>query len=189
MRWQELFADLEAQARSLEHGDDQGELPDRIRGEIAQVTLMNRLRAQVSRQLSVSVQGVGDIAGSLQRTGADWILLSQAEEEIIVPLGAVLAVRNLPPDAVSPNSVGTVAGALRLTAVLRAAARDRGAVIITRRDGLSLAGTPDRVGADFVDLALHDVAEAPRREQVRSRTTLSLAAIACIRRRPSGWHS
>jgi hypothetical protein len=56
-------------------------------------------------------------------------------------------------------------------------------------DGRSLTGTPDRVGADFVDLALHDPAEPPRRTEVRSRATVSLAAIACVRRRPTGWGS
>ena len=84
MRWQELFADLEAQARALERPDE-GELSYRIRGELAQVTLMNRLRAQVSRQLTVSIQGVGDVTGRLQRTGADWMLL-EAPDEVIVPL-------------------------------------------------------------------------------------------------------
>jgi hypothetical protein len=187
MRWQELFADLEAQARSLERPDE-GELSDRIRGEMAQVTLLNRLRAQVSRQVTVSVRGVGDVTGRLQRTGADWILL-HAPDEVIVPLAAVMAVRDLPPDAVSPQSSGVAARGLRLTSVLRAAARDRSVVVLTRLDGRSLTGTPDRVGADFVDLALHDPSEAPRRAEVRSRATVSLAAIACIRRRPTGWGS
>jgi hypothetical protein len=183
MRWQELFADLEAQARSLERADEEAELSDRIRGEIARVTLMNRLRAQVAHQVTLSIQGVGDLTGRLQRTGADWILL-ETGEEVIVPLPAVMALRDLPPDAVSPESVGTAAGALRLTSVLRATAKDRSAVIVTRLDGRSMAGTPDRVGADFVDLALHDLGDTPRRTDVRSRATLSLAAIACVRRRP-----
>jgi hypothetical protein len=187
MRWQNLFADLEAQALSLERGDE-GELSDRIRGEVAQVTLMNRLRAQLSRQVTVSIQGLGDVTGQLERTGADWILL-QAPDEVIVPLAAVMVLRDLPPDAVSPQSSGPVASGLRLTSVLRAAARDRSVVVVTRLDGRSLTGTPDRVGADFVDLALHDPSESPRRAEVRSRATVRLAAIACIRRRPTGWGS
>jgi hypothetical protein len=185
MRWEEFFADLEAQARSLERAEE-GELSDRTRGEMAQVTLMNRLRAQVSRQVTVSIWGLGDLTGRLQRTGADWLLL-QAPDEVIVPLAAVMALRDLPPDAVSPHSSGVVAGGLRLTSVLRGAARDRSVVVVTRVDGRSLTGTPDRVGADFVDLALHDPVEAPRRTEVRARATVSLTAIACIRRRPTGW--
>jgi hypothetical protein len=187
MRWEELFADLEAQARSLEQADE-GELSDRIRGEMARVTLMNRLRAQVSREVTVSIQGHGDLTGRLQRTGADWFLL-QVPDEVIVTLAAVMALRDLPPDAVSPDSSGAVAGGLRLTSVLRGVARDRSVVVVTGLDGRSLTGTPDRVGADFVDLALHDPADAPRRTEVRSRATVSLAAVACIRRRPTGWGS
>jgi hypothetical protein len=187
MRWEELFADLEAQARSLERAEE-GELSDRTRGEMAQVTLMNRLRAQVSRQVTVSIRGLGDLTGRLQRTGADWLLL-QAPDEVIVPLAAVMALRDLPPDAVSPDSSSVVAGGLRLTSVLRGAARDRSVVVVTQVDGRSFTGTPDRVGADFVDLALHDPVEAPRRTEVRARATVSLTAIACIRRRPTGWGS
>jgi hypothetical protein len=187
MRWQELFADLEAQALCLERADE-GEISDRIRGEMAQVTLINRLRASVARQVTVSIQGLGDVTGRLQRTGADWMLI-QAPDEVIVPLAAVMALRDLPPDALSPESSGVVAGGLRLTSVLRAAARDRSVVVLTRLDGRSLTGTPDRVGADFVDLALHDPSETPRRTDVRSRATVPLAAIACIRRRPTGWGS
>ena len=42
MRWEELFADLEAQARALERADDDAEIGERIRGEVARVTLVNR---------------------------------------------------------------------------------------------------------------------------------------------------
>lgn len=186
MRWQELFADLEAQARVLERSDHDGEIVERIRGEIARVTLLNRLRAQLAREVNVSVWGFGDVSGLLQRVGADWLLI-EAEGETIVPLAAVMSLADLPPDAVSPEGVGAVASTLRLASILRAVARDRSLVVVTRRDGRNLVGTPDRVGADFVDLALHDVEAAPRRTQVRSRATVNFGAIGCVRRRRGGW--
>jgi hypothetical protein len=186
MRWQELFADLEAQARALERADDDGEIVERIRGEVARVTLLNRLRAQLSRQVSVSVWGFGDVSGLLQRAGADWLLI-ESDGETIVPLAAVLSLSDLPPDAVSPEGVGVVSSSLSLASILRAVARDRSPVIVVRRDGRSLVGTPDRVGADFVDLALHDADAAPRRTQVTSRATVSFGAIGCVRRRRAGW--
>jgi hypothetical protein len=186
MRWQELFADLEAQARALERADDAGEITERIRGEVARVTLMNRLHAQLSRPVTASVWGFGDVSGLLQRVGADWLLIED-DSETIVPLEAVMSLANLRPEATSPEGIGAVVSGLRLTAVLRAVARDRSIVVLTRRDGRSLVGTPDRVGADFVDLALHDAAAPPRRTEVRSRATVSFGAIACVRRRPPGW--
>jgi hypothetical protein len=186
MRWQELFADLEAQARSLERVDAEVELPERIRGEVARVLLMNRLRAQLTRRIRMSVWGFGELSGQLQRTGADWLLI-QADDEVIVPAAAILSLIDLPPEAISPEAVGHVASSLRLSSVLRAVAKDRSVVTVTLRDGRPLVGTPDRVGADFVDLAVHDVGEAPRQKQVRSRATVSFGAIACVRRRPTGW--
>jgi hypothetical protein len=186
MRWQDLFADLEAQARALERADDGAEITERIRGEVARISLVNRLRAQLSRQVSLSVCGFGEVSGPLQRVGADWLLLED-ESETIVPLAAVMSVANLPPEAISPEGVGVVSSSLRLTAVLRAVARDRSAVVVTRRDGRSFVGTPDRVGADFLDLALHDAATPPRRAEVRSRATISFDAIGCVRRRATGW--
>jgi hypothetical protein len=186
MRWQELFADLEAQARSLERAEDEGEIAERIRGELARITLMNRLRAQLSCEVQLSIWGFGEVIGRLDRAGADWLLV-RAADEMIVPIGAVLSLTDLLPDAVSSNGVRHVASSLRLASALRAVARDRSAVVVTLRSGQSLAGTPDRVGADFVDLALHDVGEPPRRTQVRSRATVGFSAIACVRRRPTGW--
>ena len=186
MRWEELFADLEAQARALERADDVAEIGERIRGEVARVTLVNRLRAQLSRQVSVSVWGFGDVSGLLQRVGSDWLLI-EADRDTVVPLAAVMSLVNLPPDAVSPEGVGAVSSSLSLASVLRAVARDRSPIVVTRRDGRSLVGTPDRVGADFVDLALHDAEAVPRRTQITSRATVSFGAIGCVRRRRPDW--
>ncbi len=150
------------------------------------MTLINRLRAHVARPVTMAVTGAGDLSGVLQRVGADWLLLATTDEAI-VPLAAVIAVLDLPPRAVSDDGVSVVTSGLRLTSVLRAVARDRSAVTVIRRDGHAMVGTPDRVGADFVDIALHELGEAPRRQQVRSRATVSFDAIGCVRRRPSGW--
>ena len=50
------------------------------------------------------------------------------------------------------------------------------------RDGGVLDGTLDRVGGDFVDLALHGAGEVRRRGEVRAVTAVPLAAIAAVRR-------
>jgi hypothetical protein len=186
VRWQELFADLEAQAVSLRRVDDEREIAELTRGGLAQVSLVNRLHAQVSGRLTVQVAGAGTITGQLERVGADWLLLASADE-VVVPLPAVMAVLDLPPAAVSDEGVGAVASRLRLTSVLRAIARDRSPVRIVLRDGSPVVGTPDRVGADFVDLAVHEVGEPPRARQVRSRATVSFGSIGCVRRHPWGW--
>jgi hypothetical protein len=186
MRWQELFADLEAQGDSLRRADDEREIAELTRGGLAQIGILNRLHGNVSTPVTVQVAGVGEIRGRLQRVGADWLLLSSGDE-VVVPLPALMGVSDLPPAAVSDEGVGVVASRLRLTSVLRAMARDRSPVRVVLRDGTPVVGTPDRVGADFVDLAVHDVDEPPRVQQVRSRATVSFGWIGCIRRQPSGW--
>ena len=187
MRWQELFADLEAQACALERAATEGEISERIRGELARVEVVNRLRAQVGARLTARVEGVGDVSGRLDRVGAGWLLVVVADTELIVPTSALVFCVDLPLESVSADSVSVVSSRLGLTSVLRAVARDRSVVTVVARDRTTVTGTPDRVGADFVDVAVHEVGDAPRRSQVRSRATVPFEAIGCVRRRPTGW--
>lgn len=186
MRWQELFADLEGEARSLERAEQDSEVAERTRAEIGQIALANRLRAQVAQPVTLLVRGSREVSGDVQRVGADWVLLSSPHDEL-VPLLAISAVVNLPPSAVTTDGVGVVAGRVTLSAVLRALARDRSGVSVWMWDGGHIAGTPDRVGLDHLDLAVHDLDGAPRRSEVRTRMTVAFAAISLVRRRDSGW--
>lgn len=186
MRWQELFADLEGQARSFEQAEHVSEVADRTRAELAQIGLVNRLRAGLGGPLSLVVSGAGEVAGTLRRVGADWLLVS-CPDEVIVPLAAITMVRDLPPRALSPQGVSAVASRVAMTSALRAVARDRCVVSATLRDGAVVVGTPDRIGLDFLDLALHDPEGAPRRSNVRARASVALSALATVRRGQGGW--
>lgn len=186
MRWQELFADLEAQASALERAATDAEISERTRGEVARVAMANRLRAQVGARLTARVWGAGDISGRLERVGADWVLVL-AGSEMVVPTSALMFCVDMPLEAVSADSVSVVTSRLGLTSVLRAVARDRSVVTVVTRDGATVTGTPDRVGADFLDVAVHEFGVPPRRSQVRSRATVPFEAIGCVRRRATGW--
>jgi hypothetical protein len=186
MRWDQLFADLEGQARAREELELDAEISDRLRGELGQISLLNRLRAQVSQPVTLVVDGAGRIGGDLVQVGADWLLL-QTPHEVVIPLAAVVGICDLPVAAVSPHGVSVVSSRLRLTAALRAVAVDRAAVTVTLRSGDTVIGTPDRIGADFVDLAVHDKGEFPRRSSVRTRLTLAFSALATVRRDSEGW--
>lgn len=186
MRWDQLFADLEGQARGIEDLEREAEITDQVRVELGQTTLLNRLRAQDQQPVTLIVDGAGRIQGDLAQVGADWLLL-QAPHELIVPVAALIGASDLPAAAVSPDGVSLIASRLRLTAALRAVAIDRCAVTVTLRSGDTVIGTPDRVGADFIDLAVHERGEAPRRSSVRTRLTLAFAAIATVRRDSEGW--
>jgi hypothetical protein len=186
MRWDQLFADLEGQARARDELELEAEMSDRVREELGQISLLNRLRAQVSQPVTLVIDGAGRMRGDLLQVGADWLLL-QTPHEVVIPLAALIGASDLPAAAVSPDGVSVLSSRLRLTAALRAVAVDRATVTVTLRSGDTVIGTPDRVGADFVDLAVHDRGEAPRRSSVRTRLTLAFSALATVRRDSEGW--
>jgi hypothetical protein len=77
-----------------------------------------------------------------------------------------------------------VAGRLGLRSVLRGIARDRSAVRIELVDGTTVDATIDRVGADFVEVAVHPAGEPRRRADVRDVEVIPFGAVAAVRRRP-----
>jgi hypothetical protein len=186
MRWQELFADLEAHAHGWQLAEREIEVADRTRGEVAQIRLVSRLRHRAGAPIRLHVMGAGRVAGRLTRVGPDWALLT-TPDETVVATAAIAVVHDLPWESTPPESISPVSARTRLTSVLRAIARDRSTVVICLRDAVTLVGTPDRVGADWLDLAVHEAGQAPRRSTVLSRTTVPLAAIATLRRGRSGW--
>lgn len=186
MRWDELFADLEGQARALETLETEAEIADRIRCELGQVTLLDRLRAQVLATVRLWVDGAGEVTGELAQVGADWLLV-KAPGELVVPVAAVVGSIDLPTAAVAPEGVSLISTRLRLTAALRGIAVDRCPITVTLRSGERVFGTPDRVGADFIDVAVHARGVPPRRSDVRSRMTLAFSALATVRRDAGGW--
>jgi len=186
MRWEELFHDLEGQAAALERAERDAEVADRTRAEIGRITLMGRLRSHEGRELTLRLTCGTRISGTVRRLGSDWLLIA-GQREVVVPLGAVATVDNLPWDAVSPAGVGAVPGRLTLSSVFRAMAVDRARITLSLRDQTTVSGTPDRVGQDFVDLAIHHGDETPRPGSVSMRTTVAYSAINAVTRWSGTW--
>ncbi|MGN6246138.1 MAG: hypothetical protein ACTHQ3_21010 [Motilibacteraceae bacterium] len=182
MRWEDLFADLEAQLAQAERAELAGEVADRSRRELARIRLVDRLRAVVDRPVELSVRGAGRLGGRLTDVAPEWLLV---EERIgvstLVPLAAVLAVCGLGARAEDPTGEGAVAARLGLGVALRALARDRAPVSLVLVDGGVLSGTIDRVGADHLDLAEHAPGELRRAREVRGVSTVPFAAVGAVR--------
>ena len=182
MRWDALFDDLGAQAETLEHAERAAEVEDRTRAEVGAVGLLDRLRAATGSPLRVRTPA-GVLTGTLSRIGRDWLLLDEDDgREVLVPLAAVLAVSGLPPLAAVPGTMDAVTRRLRLWFVLRRLARDRAPVRVLLRDGSALAATVDRVGADFVEVAVVPTGEARRAAAVRDVLVVPTAALVAVRR-------
>jgi len=186
MRWEDLFADLEGQAESWERAERDAEVADRTRSEVGQLTLMSRLRSNQGREVSLRLTAGASVSGTLLRLGADWLLLG-CPHETVVPVVGIATVSDLPWGAVSPAGVEAVGSRLTLSSVFRAFAVDRARVTVLLSDHSTVSGTPDRVGRDFVDLAVHDADEAPRATAVSRRTTVAYAAISAVTRGRGSW--
>ena len=179
MRWERLFADLEAQYDAAAQAELAAEVADRSRRELATIRLTDRVRTTVG-EVQVGVTGCEPIHATITACGPDWLLAAEGVAEVLVPLRAVSWVRGL--STVADPATSSVAARLDLGYALRGIARDRAEVTVVLCSGERLTGTVDRVGADFVDLAEHPLGEPRRPGAVRSARTISFDALAALRR-------
>lgn len=181
VRWNSLFADLEAQ---LDAAEDEVavEHAERVRAEVAGVHLRDRLRGAAGLPLGVRLLGGARVDGRLRAAGPDWLLLEEPTGEVLVPLSVVTVLEGLPRALAAP--AGPVESRLGLASVLRAVARDRSPVRVALlgEDVGVITGTLDRVAADHLEVARHARDEPRRPGAVRGVVVVPLAALACVRR-------
>ena len=179
IRWYRLFADLESQLEAAERADLAAEVAERTRYEVAQTVLLDRLRASLGADVDLTVAGAGGVAGTLTRVGADFLVVDAGGSLALIRAAAVLTVRNL--GAASQPAADAVAARISVGLVARELARDRSPVTVWLQDGTTLAGTIDRVGADYVDLAEHSLDQPRRSAVVNGIRTVAVAALAMVR--------
>ncbi len=182
MRWDALFADLEAEADAQAAAERRSEVAERIHAEFGRLRLIDRLQpllGRPDRQIRVGLPASEAIAGSVLSIGSDWLLLSQegADVEWLVPLAAMTWIEGLGPQAAEPGWEGLVGAKFGLRIALRRLVRDRSTVSLTLVSGHIRQGRLARVGADH--LVLEAAAEQSR---ASAGTTIPLSAIACLRR-------
>jgi len=183
MRWNALFDDLEGQAAAIAQAELEGRVDARIRHEVGQLNLIDRLRPTVGASLSLRTSGGAWVIGTVTRVGSEWLLLAEdAGREAVVALGALTAVSGVGRLSAGPDSMTVVESRLGLRHVLRGLARDRSTLRIHLSDSQILDGTIDRVGADFIEVAEHAAGEVRRRDEVRRVSIVAISAIAVIRR-------
>jgi small nuclear ribonucleoprotein (snRNP)-like protein len=186
MRWEDLFADLEQQWQALAEGERHAEIVERTRAEFAQLTVVDRLRGSEEREVRVRTRGGQAVEGRLCRVGADFLLLALSRRECVLPLSAVSAVSGLGEASVPATAAGAVRARLGLASVLRRVAADRSQVSLVTGDGSVLNGTLQRVGSDFVEMAVHEPGEALAAARSRRRTLVPFAALEILRRDAAG---
>lgn len=177
-RFDDLMADLSAELDAALAAELAAEVADRTRFELGRVRLVDRLRAAGGRELTFAT-GAGPLRGVVRAVGADWCGLTEGPgREALLPLGAVRFVRGLPMASAAPPAGPALDDRLELRLALRRLARDR-AVVRLAVGPESLTGTLDRVGADYLELALHELVE--RRPAAAPVAVVPTAAVNWVR--------
>ena len=182
MRWQRLFADLQAEFDAAEAAAERAEDASRRRAETGAVRLVDRLAGALGRPLTLRCRGAGDVAGVLVEVGADWLLLADdGRREVLVATSTVRTVAGLGRATAPAEDPGPVRARLDLRRALRGLARDRSVVQVVLDDGAVYVGTVDGVGADHVELAEHAADQPRRAAAVRGVRAIALPAVAVVR--------
>ncbi|GAA3295310.1 hypothetical protein ACFFON_13560 [Arthrobacter citreus] len=178
MRWDALFADMEAQLASAHQLVQDSEVSERLRTDFAGIDLGARLQSQMGRPLKVDVGVAGSFEGVLSHVGRGWIAL-HGRRPAIVALGHVVLIAGM--DRFS--AVDAPQARLGLASALRGLSRDRAEVQVYpagQPASAALAGSIDRVGKDFFELSLTPRGEPRRSGNVRGTAVVPLHAVAAV---------
>lgn len=182
MRWEQLFADLEARFAAVEQAGFAIEVADRIRSEAARTGLAERMAGAVGAGVRVVTLGGATTTGTVRRGGPDWVLVDEpGGTEVLVPLASVAVVTGLTRSIGRPGGGGVVGARLGVASVLRGIARDRLPVVLDLVDGTRVGGTVDRVGRDLIELA-DTGPDGDRRAGGARSSVVAIAAVAQVRR-------
>ncbi|MEE1620307.1 hypothetical protein ACQ7DA_03600 [Zafaria sp. J156] len=180
MRWDSLFADLEAQLNGEAARDRVVEIQEMVRVERSQLPIAGRLAGHEGGLVTVVALGGLRLQGTLRHVGEGWLAIESGAGEYLLPTPALRSLEGVGA-RVAPEGPRRSKVSLRMA--LRAVVRDRAVVVLHSRDGDVLGtGTLDHVGTDYLQLAVHDASEYRRSPEVRSTLLVPLGALAALRR-------
>lgn len=180
MRWDGLFADLEAQLAQGQWQDTEAEAAELTRGERAGVALTDRIRGALGTTLQVQLCGGERLEMSVATVGETWLGGSDLGGSLLVSLDAVVTVDGPLDMATGEHSPGR--RRLGIGSAYRTLSRARAGVVVFGRDGRLLGeGTIDRVGRDHFDLAVHPRDEHRRGRNVRGLRVIPFSAVQVVR--------
>lgn len=185
MRWNDLFADLEAQLEFGQWHAVEQDAAELTRGLWAELSLMDRIRAAMGQRIRIILQDGRTQLLDVKTVGPGWVggaddtsslLLTR---DVIVGIDANLRRAEVPsrPLQAGPN----------VSRIYRTLARRREALQILGKTGTVLAeGTIDRVGRDHIDVALHARDDFRRSTAVQGIRIIPFDAILLVRASPMG---
>ena len=188
VRWDTFLEDLGSRVDVVKDPDRAGPGRDDLRLRAAHTPLSERLRAlcEAQRPASVALIDGTTLAGRLRAVGADWLAIADEASPCglwLVPFASLVAVGLAQAEVRDSLRDATSSGGARMlwAMVMRDLARRRVPVSVQVRGSHLLTGTIDRVGADHLELALHDAAAFRRAGAVHGHRLVALAAIVWLR--------
>ena len=197
VRWERLFEDLEGQLEAEWESERAALDSESERLRLSRVRLRDRLVAFGSpgspEHLALAAADGSTLRGTIEAVGADFLALRVGDAPsgtALVRIDAVVSItaaeasmlRSARPEA--ERARAGLAERMTLGFVLRDLARRRSAVRVHALHGDVQTGTIDRVGADHLDLAVHEPGTPRRTGEVRAHRILPFTGIAWIRLEP-----
>lgn len=147
MRWERLFADLEARAATAELVERDALIDDLVDGEWSATSWLDLIRGDVA----LDVVGLGRIEGRVLGVSPVLVRLAAARQEVLV---ARTAITGITTDRLrrAPAAESVVAARLGWGSVWRALADDGDALRLHRIDGSVLDGFVGVVASDAVEI-------------------------------------
>lgn len=149
VRWDSLFADLQAQWEAELRADDDDEIRELAEAEAAGTRFGDRLRSRRGAPLTLRLSDGSDRVGVVSDVAQEWVLLAEGERRHLVPVQAIALAWPLAGAAPAPS---VIERGLGLGHVLRALAGEGQDVVVRTRGG-DHTGLLVRVGADHLDIA------------------------------------
>lgn len=182
MRWDSLFGDLEAQFSARRALEEESEITDRARAELAGIELGDRLRGAAGAEVKIVLVDGNVIRGVLGHAGSGWLVLTEGARQWLVPYNSVLSYQGLGRVALKPSS--RMQQTMGMASALRVLSRDRSGLIVHLKvrtgDGYKLHGVIDRVGRDHFDLAVVPHGEVRRAGNIAAVLTIPFSSLAAL---------
>jgi hypothetical protein len=200
VRWDRFFDDLEGQLAAEWEAERAALESEAERLRLARIDLRTRvaaLAANAEGPVGIRLSDGSSLDARIAAVGADWLAAPDAEGARrlwLVPLWSLRGVQaahgDLLRSARPPERADPLAERVSFALALRDLARRRVGVALGVLPagvdagvdaGGTVTGTIDRVGADHLDLAVHDAGAPRRAADVRAYRLLPLAAVAWVR--------
>ncbi|MDO5492575.1 MAG: hypothetical protein Q4F53_03050 [Nesterenkonia sp.] len=180
VRWDALFADLQAQWEAEASAELDREIAEAVRVEQSTVRLIDRLRGHRDVTLGFRLLSGGHVAMAPQLVGEDWVAGTEAGAGIVLPASSIAVVDGLGRRASTEPS--RARRGLGIGTVLRALSRDRAVITVQGADGSQLAqGLSAGVGRDHLEVLPTHGGEVPRSRSMQAVRAIPFSALGLVR--------